>query len=208
MLCDAHQNRQMSRLTFVETPFDDNDDVESDSEYQNIDGVENGGGDDANISLKTEIESDEIDTSIVTDLVDDTSLKKKKKKKKKKPISVNDKLLDVVPTPNVIATGWLASFLTKKRSNEISPPPDIAVSNDTYLAEFSHQFDKPQKEVHDSVESDVEVQNETIVTADLELKDGEMTVGEESSLPLNSKLSFYNLPYSITEQEVWAESLC
>lgn len=99
----------------------------------------------------------------------------------------------VVPT-----SSWLGAFLQKKRTLEIMPPPEIEKSNDTYLRIFNEEFDHTEREEDSDDELPVGITaGDPFASTD---KIDELAAEEETST--NTKLNFYNLPYSITEAEV------
>jgi hypothetical protein len=211
----------MSKLRFVEHTLSDNSVSDSDDDHSGVRQTH----DEFLANQKSAPSPESTDEDVAGNFSkDDTPVmnekKKKKKKKRKKSLrGGDDDATDTKSTVTnvlssktpVITSGYLSSFLSKKRNFDISPPPDIEVSKNTYLKQFSEEF-KHAVMTNTEGDSEEELENsddgESIESDNLE---SIFPVGEESVandvdaaevITTAPKLSFYNLPYSITVEEV------
>jgi hypothetical protein len=205
----------MSKLNFVEHSLSDNSVSDSDNEMLD---VKQSSNHDFLAKQKRAPSPESTDEEGVagdflnTPVVNEKKKKKKKNKKKKSlhrvdgtEIIAADTATNVLSTKSPIVTsGYLSAFLNKKRNFDISPPPDIEVSNNTYLKQFSEEF-KHVVQSEEELESD---DDESIVCEDLDIlppEGGEyvaIDVDPSEVVITAPKLSFYNLPYNITAEEV------
>lgn len=215
----------MSKLSFKEDPLSDcseNESLEFEKEGRPV---------------SEEVFDNSTSTAVSIDDVTTVSNTKKKRKRKKKcktvvedstAINVSQSSLadstNHQSTKTIGGTGWLSTFLQKKRSLEICPPPEIMVSDDTYMKLFNSEFTNRPKDNDsddDSIGSEIGYMGTSAVacgdsndqsTALLTEQpiDTAAAVIEEPSGPVTAKLTIFNLPYNITVEEVCRRitSLC
>lgn len=221
----------MSRLNFVERAYSDassDDEVAKEQQAEILPSahISSTMEDEQSSSSSTQYTLDVEDAVSVEETACEvtTQKKKKKRKKKKSTATTTAEAVEVsIPgtdiNPSVQLTGWLTSFLSKKRTFEICPPPEIELSNDTYLKQFNSEFTLPAHALEDTSDMDSDSDEEQVIGettvepsagTDCDIAavcDDVFEIKAESDTAIAqpagpSKLSFYNLPYSITAEEV------
>lgn len=101
-------------------------------------------------------------------------------------------------------SSWLDRFVTSKRTyvDPSETVPDIEVSNDDYLREFSTSFTTNVAKVTSNAD-DFEVELDPLPLTDvLALLDQAEKTGEEKTQQSTATINLYNLPYTCTADEV------
>ncbi len=207
-----YHNPPMSKLAFVEDSDSDVPDIEDD-EPTSLSCSGGSSYDLYNLSNDNTSRTKELSSS---------KKKKKRKKKSKCVISVNsvnqgvlepsegDSVVDIIneglatSTASKLATHNIMKFLSKKREFVVPPPPDIMVQSDEYLQAFAHDFDAPH---HESSSGD----DDDHKTEEADLYGTSSNLAGLPSIPLDEPtvaksrvavIQIYNLPYTVTEDEV------
>jgi RNA recognition motif-containing protein len=111
-----------------------------------------------------------------------------------------------------VQSSWITSFLSQKREMSILPPPEVELTNDKYLREFSegclrHQIGEDD-EVNNDEDDDLILDNTLNSTMTLENGIFENSTGyletekvDISSIS-NGKLRLFNLPYNLNKEDI------
>lgn len=112
-------------------------------------------------------------------------------------------------------SSWITVFLSQKRELHVPPPPEVELTNDKYLREFSEGFLPNQNPEDEEIKSDKDddcVLDSTLystrypvdVIAPLQgnsIGDLEKEKEDISSIS-NGKLRLFNLPYNLNKEDI------